>query len=1402
MDGQAVIPDDLPTILTEPLRLSCQPGLTLQQIVDLADLPPEVTSRIILVLNGAPAKDWAHILTLDGDVLDMLIVPAGGGDSSSGKSIITSLAVIAISIYAPALASTILGAGYYAGGVAVAGAAISTAGYALTAGITLAGTMAVSALIKPDPIATGTRAYNTASENPAYQITGQSNDARPYGTVPRIYGTTRYYPLLMSTPYFSNVGKKSSMAALYDYGIGTVDVTNVRVGDQAITQMAPKAFLHQNSLGTALKLVAKVPDYAELTESLEQGVDFVMQTHSETINATLDLYFPQGLAAVDSNGNRQRHTASFKAAWRLSGDTAWTAVPATDYHGATHNAQDWVWQAEYNVTSGTPFYYWGVVSDALNGNSTSRMFLVADSLGVFDVMGTSGGSDANWSHANTTEQIVDGKPYRRGVLRQTLNNVSGGGPNRTVQYYEILMPHPRDASVNVVQITAATLVPFVVSIQMHFPASGTYDVKITRTSPVTEGDDATKTQVDIALAAMLTSFHGGKVINLKRRHTIQEMLFSATDTLNSSVDGVNGICSGWVRSVTATGWGSLTISSNPAHIALDIATGPACHKPLDDNQIDFPSWFALAQRCDEDVTTKLNGVTYVTKRHQWNGVIDTDITAQSAIDAVLAVARAARTTTANGKFGVLLDIPKSDYRQLITPANSWGFEATRTFAPIPDAFRVTFVDSNSDYMPREVLAYRDGKNWGNSDTIEDLATWGITNVAQAWRHGRYMLAQGLLRSETFNFYMDVENLAFGRGDLVLMQHDVPEFGGMAARVTSTDGGQIISVNRPLELGAGNYTLRTAAGPIIQGTILSQINPTTYRLDKVTGALPDDLIVLGDKTTNARPYIVMGIEAGEDLTARVTLVSYNNGVYTADEGDIPDWDAGFGDDVDQTTNVRVQITSLTYAWVFDDGIPYAEVTIKWRPTAAKYAYVGADVALITGPITAIIGQISKAGSARLSYRIPYNAADYFNVPLTFSVRPKSVSGLRGRSAEQDITLTIYDSTPEPPTSFASDVHGSALALSWHPSPSKDILVYIVRYTPDTVNPTWATSQFVARVEGKLTSVTAPVRAGTYMVRAMNVIGKQSTILTLKLPMESIPNMALFATLDDAPLWTGTKDGFQAGYAPPGGAGMQVLLLDKTTIVVAGMTGVTDYHVKLLNGTYVYVGIGDAISTNYLVSNVDWKSDLSVQAVYTSPTITDLGAIYETHIQVNMLVGVTGMTETRTLGPVQGYGITPFVAAPTPYADTDAYDSGWSVWLEYRTKGASGDPWGAWVRVAAGVATGRYFQFRIVGSASASGAMIIVYNGKITLSFANRNWLSGSVSVPIGGLTVDFVPPFFAPPTLAITPKTTGGLAASYSVENVTPAHATLKVLQLGTTTPIAGVASINAAGFGTERTVAI
>jgi hypothetical protein len=1082
----------------------------------------------------------------------------------------------------------------------------------------------------------------------------------------------------------------------------------------------------------------------------------------------------------------------------LAGDANWTPVPSTNFKGVTKSTQAWIWDARYNLSTD----YWAVTTGhTTQGNyPTSRLTLVRDGVVIYDVSSTNyGGLDHGIDYSLVTDKTLS-VPYLRGAYRGTSTNW-GGIYNATRTYYEIKVPRADPTAP--VTVIAATLIPFVLSIQLHFPAAGIYDVKITRTSPVTSPDaGGAQTQVDMAVASMLTSFHGGRVVNLKRRHTLLEMLFSATDTLNSTVDGVNSICKAWIRSVTETGWGPLVQSSNPALIALDIATGPACHKPLNDGQIDFPSWFAFAQRCDEDVTTKLNGLTYVTNRHEWNGVIDTDLTAQSAIDSVLSIGRAARTTTANGKFGVLMDVPKSDFRQLITPANSWGFEGNRTFAPIPDGFRVGFIDASSDYMPREVIAYRDGKDASNADTLEDLPTWGITNIAQAWRHGRYMLAQGLLRSETFSVYMDVENLAFGRGDLVLMQHDIPKFGGMAARITTTDGAQIVSVNRPLELGAGNYTLRLASGPIVQGKVLSQVDPVTYRLDKVTGAGTDDLIVLGDATTTANPYIVMGIEAGEDLTARITLVSYSPGVYTADEGDIPDWDANFGDAVDQTTNVAVAITSLAYAWVFDDGIPYAEITVKWKPTKAVYAYVGADVALLTGPINMVIGQITKAGSASLSYRIPFSDAQFFGHPLTIAVRPKSVSGLRGVEATQQITLQTYDSTPLPPTDFTLDTHGAALSLSWHPSPSKDILVYILRYTPDTVNPTWATSQFLDRVEGKLTSSTQPVRAGTYMLRAMNVIGKQSDILTMKLPMADIPNMMPFTVLDDGPSWPGTKDGWVQGYAPPGGAGFPVLLIDGDTVQLAHMTGVTNYNVKLLDGSFLYVGAGDAISANYLVSLLDWKSDMSVKATYTSLVTTDLGGIFEAHIQAHMLVGVAGKSAAREEFSVQGYGITPYVGTDTKATDTSQFDSGWSVWLEYRTKGASADAYGPWKRITAGIATGRFFQFRIVGSASNPQAMIVVYNGKITMNFVGRNWNSTKLTVPIGGLVVPFTPAFYQPPSLSVAPAAAGDNPAGYSVEAVTRTQATIKVLQPGTNTPIAGTAYVSATGYGTERTAAI
>ena len=181
--------------------IEIEAGRTLQSYVD--ELPEQLHSHLELYINGnhIDEHEWNNITTIDGDSILFGIRPKGG--SSSAKRVIGAIAAIAVAIVAPVLAGTILG---------------TTSGfgyYALAAGLTLVGTMAINALIPPPTVSApqassgpmidsgGSPSYEQSN---AYSIEGQSNSARPYKTVAKVYGRHKVFPAIASTPFIHNTG--------------------------------------------------------------------------------------------------------------------------------------------------------------------------------------------------------------------------------------------------------------------------------------------------------------------------------------------------------------------------------------------------------------------------------------------------------------------------------------------------------------------------------------------------------------------------------------------------------------------------------------------------------------------------------------------------------------------------------------------------------------------------------------------------------------------------------------------------------------------------------------------------------------------------------------------------------------------------------------------------------------------------------------------------------------------------------------------------------------------------------------------------------------------------------------------------------------------------------------------
>jgi hypothetical protein len=1395
MDGGDVM--QLPSILQEPLSVAVQPGLTLAELMTEAAVPEEIWPRVVIRLNGALApRDWSHIVLRDGDQLDLFVVPTGG--DGQGKAILSAVATIAISLAAPLAATAIVGA---------AAATAGTVGfYALTAGITLVGTLLVSALIPPPTFGNVSVPSSSTPESEAqtFRITGQSNETRLYGQVPRVYGRVRVYPLLMNTPRLDSVGVTSRVTALYDFGIGDLDLTDIRAGALPVDYLEPNLVLQRNSLGRSLRLTHRETSYDSLDFKLEQNEPLVLRTRDLSVTASVDVYFPSGLAILNRNGDRSQHTVGFKVRYRRQGSgDPWLEAPPAWFSGATVGNVNWLFEARYDADlEGKLDNAWRVMSYQRDDETYHRRDIGKDDRLVKS--DTRRGTP--WDGPNDVEVTLDGRRLRRGTLRDT-GQLTGGPRNNNVQIYELLVGTP--APDNVVLVSNSTAVPFVLNIRFSFPEADLWEIEIVRTTPVTEATDNINSLRDLAVVTLLQSHRAGAVLNLKRRHTFLEMAFTASEKVSGVVENLSAIATSYLREITPTGFGPSRLSSNPAEAALDLLTGESAKRPLRVDQIDFPSWARLAAICDEVVTQTVNGVTYTSARYEFNGVVESVTTMKQAVNGILSVARAQVTLSPSGKVGVLIDNERPAYRQLITPANSWNFTGRRSFTALPHALRVAFLDEEADWAQREVMVYRDGFSEGNTTLIEDLQTWGITSFPEAWRYGRYMLAQGILRSETFTVEMDAENLAVARGDLVGVQHDTPRFGGMSMRVLAVSG-QNVTLDRPLELASGSYAVRRSSdGTIRQGRVLSQIDETTWVFDNASDLQPDDLVALGTGASAIQPYIVSAIEPGTELTARVSMVRYDPRVYTADSGPLPPYDPGFGRDPLGQTQLVLEITSVETSAVTINRVPHQRFSLRWDLTRAKEVY---DTATLQFRVqNSVIRTAEPPPEARLRFDIdiPWYEAAWFGSTVEILVTPISTLGYEGTPDLVSVPVPALQLTPEAPPNAFLDVRGQELTLFWDPSPTLSTVAYEVRYTPETGDVAWSASAPLARVAWEATSVTFPARTGTYLLRAVGVDGSLSDVVTLRTTIEELPDLNAVATVDEAGTWPGSLIRMTRGFTSQTD-GTNVRLLNGTT-QLATMPGLADWFVQTLTGDPVFVGIGFAIPSSVLVSAVEWPRDRSGVCYYQFAGTIDLGQVYESRIQDHLLVAVVDRSGAAPVAGAFPFGKGARDVSPVA-------DAGWNTWLEYRaattvgfisewdnlanlpSMALPGAAFSEWRKLTAGDVTARLLQFRFAATADDPDLLILLRGGIVLVDMPDRQWRGMNIDVGVGGAEILFDPAFRDRPVVAVTIEG-ATVATGYEIDTLDRTRVVLRLVD-GAGAPVAGRVDVAALGYGRERAGAI
>jgi predicted phage tail protein len=1313
------------------------PGQSVQSL--LKQLPEWQEHESLAVYNhGHEIKDLDNYIVNDGDRLLVCLVPMGGG-GGGGKGVlgvVAAIAIIAVAWWNPM------------GWAAAGGLLTTTTLYSIGAGILLT---SVGTMLAPKPsLGTGNNLGSSEREN-SYFITGQSNGSRPYSPVLVCYGQNKVFPLIAANPNVINVGNSSTFDALYDFGIGeqSYDLSQIKFGDTFASQYSPEYYQHTNTKNPDLKLITNRYGYQDFSILLQQNVAFIAQTKNETINAEVNITFSSGLAYINDQGNTQTASASFIVEWSAAGSNSWTPVRAGNFQGAN---------ATQSGLIATPCVFATIYGQDDSFYEVSPVDYQLDGRNVKDVSQTTTTLfGVNYTVLQFYEWVSDYEygdtwQYKAVILLLPSALWFSGSPQPAPPVgYSWNSPYvPAIVSIpyNDVTISAATTAPFVVIASMVFPAPGLYDVRITRTSPISTDNR----RRDEASFTLLESRVAGNVLNLSAPHTMLEMRVKATDRLSGTVQNLSVITTSVLNTYDAAGhMVARRASRNPAWIAIDILTGPGNPRPIRLDQIDWPAWKRLADICDTPRTWSIGNKQITSARFTCDVVVDYETTIKELIESVLSTCRAGLSIGLNGRYSVMFDGERTIPRQVITPSNSWNFTASRQFPPEVHALKVSFTDVQSNYQKQETIVYVDGYNASNAELFEDVGTFGVTEYQHAWAFGRYQMAAAINRAEVFTVTMDVENLACQRGDLVHVAHDVPMVGGQPAYVVSVNG-NIVEITENLSSFVSAYTVRLSDGTVRQGSVNQFISGNTLNLDNAAGIGPDDLIVVGEAERVVKPYIVSQVAPSLDLTASLTLLPYIAQVYDADIGELPEWSPEISNDLINATNLAISyVNSSGQQMVYVDRMPYGNFVITWdvnQPALASlYMLV---ITTADGEQQTITGLANK----RYEYSIDLvkNPTKYGNV--TFEVTPYTAGGVPGKPGSTVDVIFPDRTAPKGVNWFLVNVQDMEIALAWEPPNEPDIGEYEIRYSPKIVDANWNASQLIGKFPHNITRTMVGARTGTYAIIVRDTSNNISDVTGKRTTIEYLPQINLIEEVNDAPGWDGTLSDIER---------------EGLSIQSGGAWGSVNSE-----GFYYYKSVFDAgqVYELRIVSKIQSHGssfdDYMVNWVPLSiakPLAKAQSSQYNT------------MLELRTADDVQ------FMSSWLPLASAIPINT------------AGGDGWSPWRPCEVGDFTGRLFQFRIRMQSFDPYIKAVMDDGLIEIDVRDRIDRYSDLPVSATGLNVNFDPAFMEPPTLAVT--TENSTAVTHTISNKTRIGFTVQLFD-ESGSAVAGQVDVLALGYGREK----
>lgn len=387
-------------------------------------------------------------------------------------------------------------------------------------------------------------------------------------------------------------------------------------------------------------------------------------------------------------------------------------------------------------------------------------------------------------------------------------------------------------------------------------------------------------------------------------------------------------------------------------------------------RLDYNAFKAWADKC------KTNGFTF-------NYIYDTAMRLWDALKYPEAVGRG-KVIPVGTRFTCVSDYQSTPV-QLFTVANIKHGSFNEEFQGVEaraNSVEISFLNKDKDYERDVIPVY--GDTYDESDTLTNPAQvelMGCTSLEQAYKHGKHFLRCNKYEIRTVTIEAFTDAIACTVGDIILIQHDIPEW-GEGGRVVAVSG-QTITLDKEVSVQPGkNYQLliRSNSTDIVSTFNVVNVSGLNVIVKEAIPVQPDAVYAFGEVSKSAKPFRVLAItKTLSEMTRKIQCMEYYPELYVSDDGTVPS--------IDYTNHGAsdIQAVGLVSDVYGANGIMYSRIGVTWQlPRDGKVSNVVVNYRNVKSDTWTYIG----------NYPASTNATTISDVLLgaTYEVRVQAINEL--------------------------------------------------------------------------------------------------------------------------------------------------------------------------------------------------------------------------------------------------------------------------------------------------------------------------------------------------------------------------------------------------------------------------